>query len=196
VSRIPRYQEHLKTGFTAEAVSAARCRAYAARAEQDGMPHLAARWRRLAAAKDRLAVRLLVAAEQVRGLDSDLGAAIAEERYENDVLYPKIVRDVNEEQTAAVFRQLLAAQAEHLRELEILRRDLGASPGDVQLPPGVDSGSPAAAAAPAATAAPAAAAAPAATAAPAAPATQEASSQAAASAARTPAAPAPATTRG
>jgi rubrerythrin len=184
VSRIPRYQEHLKTGFTAEAVSAARCRAYAARAEQDGMPHLAARWRRLAAAKDRLAVRLLVAAEQVRGLDSDLGAAIAEERYENDVLYPKIVRDVNEEQTAAVFRQLLAAQAEHLRELEILRRDLGASSGDVQLPPGVDSGSPAAAAAPAATAAPAA------------PATQEASSQAAASAARTPAAPAPATTRG
>jgi hypothetical protein len=182
VSRIPRYQEHLKTGFTAEAVSAARCRAYAARADQDGMPHLAARWRRLAAAKDRLAVRLLEAAEQVRGLDSDLGAAIAEERYENDVLYPKIVRDVNEEQTAAVFRQLLAAQAEHLRELEILRRDLGASSGDVQLPPEVDPGSPAAAAPPAAPA-PASA-------------SQEASSQAAASAARIPAAPVPAATRG
>jgi rubrerythrin len=142
VSRIPRHQEHLKTGFTAEAVSAARYRAYAARAEQDGLPHLAARWLRLAAAKDRLAVRLLEAAEQVRGLGSDLDAAVAEERYENDVLYPKIVRDVNEEQTAAVFRQLLAAQADHLRELQALSRDLGASTGDVQLPPDLDAGSP------------------------------------------------------
>jgi rubrerythrin len=127
VSRIPRFQEHLKTGFTAEAVSAARFRAFAARAQQDGMPHLAARWQRLAAGKDRLAVRLLVAAEQVRGLDSDLAAAIAEERFENDVLYPK----------------LLAAQAAHLREIEALRRDLGAARGDVDLPPEVDAGSPA-----------------------------------------------------
>jgi rubrerythrin len=137
VSRIPRFQEHLKTGFTSEAVSAARFRAFAARAEQDGLPHLAARWRRLAAAKDRLAVRLLAAADQVLGLDSDLGAAVAEERFENDVLYPKIIRDLapGEEGTAEIFRQLVAAQAEHLRDLETLRRELGASQGDVQLPP-------------------------------------------------------------
>ena len=143
MSRIPRFQEHLKTGFTAEAVSAARFRAFAARAQQDGMPHLAARWQRLAAGKDRLAVRLLVAAEQVRGLDSDLAAAIAEERFENDVLYPKIVRDVAEEPTAEIFRQLLTAQAAHLREIEALRRDLSAARGDVELPPEVDAGSPA-----------------------------------------------------
>jgi rubrerythrin len=152
VSRIPRFQEHLKTGFTAEAVSAARYRAFAARAEKDGMPRLAARWRRLAAAKDGLAVRLLVAADQVRGLDSDLGSAIAEERFENDVLYPKIIRDIAdpaEQPTAEVFRQLVAAQVEHLRELEALRRDLGAAQGDVQLPPEVDAGSPPAAALPA-----------------------------------------------
>jgi rubrerythrin len=145
VSRIPRFQEHLKTGFTAEAVSAARYRAFAARAEEDGMPGLAARWRLLAAAKDRLAVRLLVAAEQVRGLDSDLGTAIAEERFENDVLYPKILREIadpGERQTAAVFRQLVADQVEHLRALEALRRDLGAAQSDVQLPPEVDAGSP------------------------------------------------------
>jgi rubrerythrin len=143
VSRIPRFQEHLKTGFTAEAVSAARFRAFAARAEQDGLPHLAARWLRLAAAKDRLAVRLLVAAGQVLGLDSDLAAAIAEERFENDVLYPKIIRDLapGEEQTAAIFRQLVAAQAVQLCDLEALRRELGAAPGDVQLPPEVDAGS-------------------------------------------------------
>jgi rubrerythrin len=148
VSRIPRFQEHLKTGFTAEAVSAARYRAFAARAEQDGMPRLAARWRRLAAAKDGLAVRLLVAAEQVRGLDSDLGSAIAEERFENDVLYPKIIRDLAdpaEQQAAAVFRQLVGDQVEHLRELEALRRDLGASRGDVELPPETDPGTPSAA---------------------------------------------------
>jgi rubrerythrin len=136
VSRIPRFQEHLKTGFTAEAVSAARFRAFAARAEQDGLPHLGARWRQLAAAKDRLAASLLVAAEQVRGRDTDLAAAIAEERFENDVLYPKIIRELApaEEQTAAIFRQLTATQAEQLRDLETLRSEVGASPGDVQPP--------------------------------------------------------------
>lgn len=170
MSRIPRFQEHLKTGFTAEAVSAARYRAFAERAEQDGMPQLAARWRRLATAKDRLAIRLLVAAEQVRGLDSDLGAAIAEERYENDVLYPKILRDLGnafdtgdtphdaaqaappsaaagtagtaDQRAAEVFRQLLAAQQDHLRQLEALRRELAAAQADVQLPPEVDAGTP------------------------------------------------------
>lgn len=173
MSRIPRFQEHLKTGFTAEAVSAARYRAFAERAEQDGMPQLAARWRRLATAKDRLAIRLLVAAEQVRGLDSDLGAAIAEERYENDVLYPKILRDLGDaggtggagdsgagtaqaappssavgtastadRRAAEVFRQLLTAQQDHLRQLEALRRELTAAQADVQLPPEVDAGTP------------------------------------------------------
>jgi len=153
VSRIPRFQEHLKTGFTAEAVSAARYRAFAARALKDGMPHLAARWRRLAAAKDDLAVRLLVAADQVRGLDSDLGSAIAEERFENDVLYPKIIRDVTdprEQSAAAVFSQLVADQVGHLRELEALRGDLGAAQSDVKLPPEVDAGPPSPSALPAA----------------------------------------------
>jgi rubrerythrin len=146
VSRIPRFQEHLKTGFTAEAVSAARYRAFAARAEHDGMPRLAARWRHLAAAKDGLAIRLLAAAEQVRGRDSDLGSAIAEERFENDVLYPKIIRDISdpaEQSTAEVFGRLVTDQIEHLRELEALRRDLGAAQGDVQLPPETAAGSPA-----------------------------------------------------
>jgi rubrerythrin len=153
VSRIPRFQEHLKTGFTAEAVSAARFRAFAERAEKDGRPHLAARWLRLAVEKDRLAVRLLVAAEQVRGLDGDLAAGIAEERYENDVLYPKMLRDLGEagaapaaadERAATVFRDVLSAQVDHLRHMEALRRDLGAAQADVQLPSEVDAGSPSA----------------------------------------------------
>jgi len=133
VSRIPRTQEHLKTGFTAEAVSAARCRAYAARAERDGRPNLARRWLRLAAEKDALAVQLLEAAGQVRGEDGDLVFAVSEERYENDVLYPKIIREVDEK-TADVLLQVLTAQKEHLRQMEALRQALNASRGDVALP--------------------------------------------------------------
>jgi rubrerythrin len=139
VSRIPRYQEHLKTGFTAEAVSAARCRAYAVRAESDGRPNLARQWLRLAAEKDALAVKLLVAAEQVRGDDADLGTALSEERYENDVLYPKMVRDVDQA-TGDVILQVLEAQKTHLRQMEELRQALNSSSGDVALPAEVDEG--------------------------------------------------------
>jgi rubrerythrin len=139
VSRIPRFQEHLKTGFTAEAASAARFRAYAARAERDGMPNLARQWLRLAAEKDELAARLLDAAEQVRGTDTDLASAISEERYENDVLYPKMMRDVDA-RIADVFLKVVAAQKEHLGSLEDLRRAANASQGDVQLPAEVDQG--------------------------------------------------------
>lgn len=136
MSRIPRFQEHLKTGFTAEAVSAARYRAFASRAEKDGLPNLAQRWLRLAEVKDRLAVELLVAAGQVRGQDTDLGAAIAEERYENDVLYPKMVRDSEEPHATDTFQRVVAAQQSHLRLLGDLREELVAARGDVRPPAG------------------------------------------------------------
>jgi rubrerythrin len=139
VSRIPRSQEHLKTGFTAEAASAARFRAYAERARRDGLPNLARRWLRLAAEKDALAVEMLEAAEQVRGTDADLGNANSEERYENDILYPKMIRDVDQD-TANVFLRVVTAQKEHLRQLEALREEINAAQGDVALPPEVDKG--------------------------------------------------------
>ena len=139
MSRISRYQEHLKTAFTAEAASAARCRAYAARADREGRPNLARQWLRLAAEKDRLAVDLLDAAGQLQSLDADIGSAISEERYENDALYPKMIRDVDQ-QTADVFLKVVAAQKEHLRQLETLREAVNASTGDVSLPPEVDRG--------------------------------------------------------
>jgi len=142
VSRIPRFQEHLKTGFTAEAASAARFRAYAAQAQRDGLPQLARAWLDLAAAKDQLALALLDAAGQVRGKETDLASAISEERYENDILYPKMIRDVTEP-VADVFLKLVASQKEHLRRLEALRESLNASKGDVELPPEVDKGVPA-----------------------------------------------------
>jgi rubrerythrin len=138
VSRIPRSLEYLKTGFTAEAVSAARFRAYAAQAEKAGRPNLARRWQRLAADKDALAVKLLAAAGQVRGEAADLTSAIEEERYENDVLYPKIVRDLEDQATSDVILQVIEAQKAHLRELEELRRALSSSTGDVALPAEVD----------------------------------------------------------
>ena len=139
MSRIPRFQEHLKTAFAAEAASAARSRAYAARAERDGLPNLARHWLRLAAEKDRLAIDLLDAAGQVQTLEADLGNAISEERYENDALYPKMIRDVDQE-TADVFLKVVAAQKDHLRRLESLREDANAAQGDVSLPPEVDRG--------------------------------------------------------
>jgi rubrerythrin len=139
VSRIPRFQEHLKAGFTAEAASAARYRAYADRAQKDGLPNLAQRWLRMAAAKDALAVALLEAAEQILGTDADLGNAISEERYENDVLYPKMIRDVDEA-TADVFLRVVNSQKENLRILESIRHEANAAQGDVALPPEVDRG--------------------------------------------------------
>lgn len=139
MSRIPRHQEHLKAAFAAEAVSAARFRAYAVRAAKDGLNNLASRLERLAVEKDRLAIELLTAADQVRGSDADLGHAIAEERYENDILYPKMIRDVDQE-TADVFLKVVAAQKDHLRRLEGLRGEVNAAQGDVSLPPEVDRG--------------------------------------------------------
>ena len=139
LSRIPRHQEHLKTGFTAEAVSAARFRAYAARAEAEGLPNLGAQWRRLAAEKDRLAAIQLEAAGQIRGEGTDLGTAIQNERYENDVLYPKMLREVDGD-TADTLLAVIAAQKEHLRRLDDLRSRYQAAKGDVDLPPEVDQG--------------------------------------------------------
>jgi rubrerythrin len=144
VSRIPRFLEHLKTGFTAEAVSAARFRAYAVQAEKDHQPNLARRWRGLAEAKDALAIEMLEAADQVRGLAADLGSALSEERYENEILYPKMIRDVGgadgHEHTANVFLRVVTAQKEHFRQLEALREESNAAEGDVALPAGADRG--------------------------------------------------------
>jgi rubrerythrin len=139
VSRIPRFQEHLKTAFTAEAASAARFRAYAERARRDGLANLSTEWLRLAAEKDELAMRLLEASDQVRGHDTDLASSVAEERYENDVLYPKMMRDVDA-RIADVFLKVVATQKEHLRRLEGLREAINAGRGDVELPREVDPG--------------------------------------------------------
>lgn len=139
MSRIPRHQEHLKTGFTAEAVSAALFRAYAARAEADGLPNLAEQWRRLAAEKDRLAATQLEAADQVHGGGTDLATAIQNERFENDVLYPKMLREM-EGDAADALLGVIAAQKEHLRRLDDLRSRYQAAKGDVDLPPEVDQG--------------------------------------------------------
>ena len=130
VSRLPRSLEHLKTGFNAEAAAAARFRAYAARAERDGLPNIAAKFLELAAEKDALALRQLEAAGQVRGAGEDLTAALAEERYENEVLYPRMAEDSDAE-TAAVFRAILEAQQRHRDRMERLRDNWLASRGDV-----------------------------------------------------------------
>jgi rubrerythrin len=130
VSRLPRAQEFLKTGFNAEAASAARLRAAAARAESDGRPNLARALRELAAEKDALALAQLEAAGQVHGAEADLAAALAEERYENDALYPKMWREVDEE-TAGVFRDVVVRQRAHAERLAGLLDAVTRSSGDL-----------------------------------------------------------------
>lgn len=130
MSRLPRAQEYLKTGFTAEAAAAARFRAYARAAERGGRPNLAAAWRELAAEKDGLAIAQLEAAGQVRGDGEDLASALAEERYENQALYPRMAGEVDAE-TAAVFGQVIAAQEAHAERLAALAERLRAATADL-----------------------------------------------------------------
>lgn len=130
MSRLPRSLEHLKTAFAAEASSAARFRAYATRAEQEGMPALAGHWRGLASDKDRLAAELLAAAGQTPDAAGAVREALADERYENDVLYPRMIGEVDEA-TAAALGRTVDEQRAHAERLETLRRELQAARGDV-----------------------------------------------------------------
>ncbi len=131
VSRLPRSQEHLKTAFIAEATSAARFRAYAARADGEEMPSLAERWRRLAGDKDRLAAELLEATGQTPDAAGAVREALAEERYENDVLYPRMIGEVDDA-TATTLARTMSEQRDHVDRLEALRRDLQSSRGDIE----------------------------------------------------------------
>lgn len=134
MSRLPRAQEYLKTGFNAEAASAARLRAAAARAERESRPNLARRLRDLAAEKDALALVQYDAAESIREPHEDLpavvAAAVAEERYENESLYPRMIRDVDEA-TAGILRDVVARQQEHAQRLGSLLDELTRSEGDL-----------------------------------------------------------------
>lgn len=130
MSRLPRAQEYLKTGFTAEAASAARLRAAAARAEREGRPNLARALTRLAVEKDGLAFAQLEAAGQVRESQLDLESALAEERYENESLYPRMIREVDE-QTATVLRDIVGRQQKHAETLESLLDAVTRSTGDL-----------------------------------------------------------------
>ena len=123
MSRLPRAQEFLKTGFNAEAASAARFRASAARAEREGKHDLSRALKELAAEKDSLALAQLEAAGQVLEPAAALASALAEERYENEALYPRMSHEVDAE-TAEVFRTVIALQQEHARKLEALLEQL------------------------------------------------------------------------
>jgi hypothetical protein len=73
----------------------------------------------------------------LRGAEADIATAISNERYENDVLYPKMIREVDGE-TADTLLAVIAAQKEHLRRLEDVRTRFMAAKGDVDLPTEVD----------------------------------------------------------
>lgn len=134
MSRLPRHQEHLKTGFTAEAVSAAMFRAFAEQADGEGRANLADRWRRLAEAKDRLAIDQLQVAGRVRSDADNLRDAIAEEQFENEVLYPRLIDDLRhlgQPEEVELMQRVVEAQSGHLSTLDSLRKELAGSSGDV-----------------------------------------------------------------
>jgi rubrerythrin len=141
MSRLPRHLEHLRTGFNAEAASAASYRAFAEQAAAAGKPNLAQRWLALAAEKDRLAIELLRAAGKIESEAANLRAAIAEEQYENEVLYARLEEDLGDLGHASeveLMRRVRELQSGHLRELDGLRRELTGSSADVRGPgPGV-----------------------------------------------------------
>ncbi len=120
MSRLPRHLEHLKTGFTAEAVSAACYRAYAQNAEEQGLENLAREWRSLAAEKDQMAIEQLSAAGRINDELRNIIEAITTDRYENDVLYPKLIRD-SEGGEQDIFRKMMDNQQNHLGRIESLR---------------------------------------------------------------------------
>jgi rubrerythrin len=115
---------------TAEAVAAARFRAFAAQAAQNGMPNLARQWLELASGKDALAILQLEAGGQVGDGGANIRDALAQERFENEVLYPKLIRDV-EGETAEVFERVVAAQEKTAAALRGMRESLQASTGDI-----------------------------------------------------------------
>ena len=131
MSRVPRSKEHLKAGFASEAAAAARYRSNARAAIDEGKPNLAQRWQSLAEAKDELAILQLAAAEPVRASDRLIADALSEDRFENDVVYPKMIRDSTTDAAADVFREVVAAQARQIEELEDLRKRLQTATGDI-----------------------------------------------------------------
>jgi rubrerythrin len=134
MSRLPRHLEHLRTGFTAEAVAAATYRAFAEQAAAEGKTNLAQRWRSLAEEKDGLAIELLRLAGKIESEGANLRRAIAEEQYENEVLYPRLAEDLRHlghAEEAARLDAVRAAQEGHLAALDRLRREMTASTADV-----------------------------------------------------------------
>ncbi|KAB2958893.1 MAG: hypothetical protein F9K16_12940 [Thermoanaerobaculia bacterium] len=124
----------MKTGFNAEAASAARFRALAARAAREGRPNVASRLTEMAVEKDALALAQYEAVEAIREPHEDLpatvAAAVAEERYENDALYPRMIREVDDE-TAGILREVVSRQQEHARRLSALLDAITGSTGDI-----------------------------------------------------------------
>ncbi len=74
---------------------------------------------------------MLEAAGQTRDAAGAVREALAEERYENDVLYPRMIGEVDEE-TAAALERTVSEQRDHVERLEALRRELQAARGDIE----------------------------------------------------------------
>jgi rubrerythrin len=134
MSRLPRHLEHLRTGFTAEAVAAATCRAFAEQAKEEGRANLAQRWSALAEEKDRAARELMHAAGRVGSALVNMRGALGEEQYVIEVLYPRLAEDLADmghPEEAALLERVRVQHQRHLGLLDELRREMMGAMADV-----------------------------------------------------------------
>lgn len=117
MSRLTRSWEHLKTGFQAEAASAARLKALSKKAEAEGKKGLAAALAKLSEEKAELAAQLLEPLDRQHGWEESLQALLAEERFEFEVLYPKMLGDLDSGLQEIVER-VRAQHQLHLQQIE------------------------------------------------------------------------------
>ena len=136
MSRPSRQREIGLAAFQAEAAAAARYRRLAASARRRDRSRLAERWEELAARRDALAVRLLEAFEPVGSAAEGALAALAEERYEVEVLLPRLLEEWSNlagaeegDERGRVLEALLAEKEDLLDQLADLQRQVEVAAG-------------------------------------------------------------------
>ena len=107
--------ENLKEAFAGESQANQKYRAFALKAEQDGMPNIARLFRTAAEAERIHAEGHLKAMDGVRSTVENLQAAIAGETYESTTMYPPMIAQAEAESHKAkrMFGYALRAEEVH-----------------------------------------------------------------------------------
>ncbi|HEY5983912.1 MAG TPA: rubrerythrin family protein [Anaerolineales bacterium] len=127
--------ENLKVAFAGESQANQKYRAFAKKAEQDGLPHIARLFRTTAEAERIHAEGHLKALDTVGSTADNLRAAVAGETYEFTEMYPPMLEQAEQEEHKArrMFGYAVKAEEVHARiyqmalEAAIAGKDLAES---------------------------------------------------------------------